>query len=169
MAYIDALKRLEFLVSEAKGADRELLDKANQIISQSLELQKEAFSVIGKAYDSACNDNQELEDDILSQFMFMNDFDEIEKESQKQEEKKEHERECKLLKISRLDPSGFTETNKALHDCAGEIVKKAKALFKSEPVPVCLHTGKLVRGANGQRQEPDDGRLSRPVPWERRG
>ncbi|WP_146747923.1 MULTISPECIES: hypothetical protein [unclassified Photorhabdus] len=22
---------------------------------------------------------------------------------------------------------------------------------------------------NGQRQEPDDGRLSRPVPWERRG
>ncbi|CEK25406.1 MFS transporter [Xenorhabdus nematophila] len=32
-----------------------------------------------------------------------------------------------------------------------------------------MHTGKLVRGANGQRQEPDDGRLSRPVPWERRG
>ncbi|WP_205085346.1 hypothetical protein, partial [Photorhabdus khanii] len=33
----------------------------------------------------------------------------------------------------------------------------------------CLHTGKFVRGVNGQRQEPDDGRLSRPVPWERRG
>nr|CDS57120.1 hypothetical protein SYMBAF_190101 [Serratia symbiotica] len=32
-----------------------------------------------------------------------------------------------------------------------------------------MHTGKFVRGVSGQRQEPDDGRLSRPVPWERRG
>ncbi len=32
-----------------------------------------------------------------------------------------------------------------------------------------MHAGKSVRAVSGQRQEPDDGRLSRPVPWERRG
>ncbi|EKN4845613.1 hypothetical protein [Yersinia sp. 2105 StPb PI] len=130
MAYIDALLRLEFLITETKSADKTLLDEARKLINNSLELQEQAFAVLGKAHDSSRNKNQELEDDIINQYMFMNDFEEIEGAA----EKSEQERESEQLKISRLDPSGFTETNKALHDCAGAVVKKAKELFKSEPV-----------------------------------
>ncbi|EKN4699667.1 hypothetical protein JE939_002839 [Yersinia ruckeri] len=128
MAYIDALKHLEFLVSEAEGVDKELLDKASKLISSSLDLQQQAYVLIAKAYYGASNNNLELEDDIQNQFMFIDNLDAFEHE----EGKKNIEKENK--KISRLDPSGFTETNKALHDYAGEIVKKAKELFKSEPI-----------------------------------
>ncbi|HII2980401.1 TPA: hypothetical protein ACY2HE_001660 [Yersinia enterocolitica] len=46
MAYIDALNHLEFLVSEAEGADKELLYKANKLISSSLDLQQQAYVLI---------------------------------------------------------------------------------------------------------------------------
>lgn len=42
--------------------------------------------------------------------------------------------DAERLKMSRLESSGFTETNTALHNCAVEIVKKAKELFNSAPV-----------------------------------
>ncbi|CAK6605269.1 Uncharacterised protein [Proteus mirabilis] len=34
---------------------------------------------------------------------------------------------------------------------------------------VCLHTGLFVRDVTSQLQEPDDGILPRPAPWEWRG
>ncbi len=134
MAYIDALLRLEFLVTETKNADKTLLDEARKLINESLKLQERAYSVLGSAHDSSSNDNEELEDDILNQYMFLNDFDQIEKEIIEAEEKSGRERESELEKISRLEPSGFTETNSALHECAGKIVSNARELFKSEPV-----------------------------------
>lgn len=130
ISYIDALKELESLVKQANGADIKLLEKAASLIKRSEELQEEAYVLIAEAYQTASQNNLELEDSIHSQFVFMNNYDEFEKEGYE----KGKNREKELQNISRLEPSGFTETNKALHDCAGEMVKKAKAMFKSEPV-----------------------------------
>lgn len=129
-SYIDALKQLEPLVNQANGADKKLLEKAASLIKRSEELQEEAYLLIAEAYLMADNNDLELEDSIHSQFVFMSNFDELEED----ENEKENNREKESQKVSRLEPSGFTETNKALHDCAGEIVRKAKAMFKSEPV-----------------------------------
>lgn len=128
--YIEALKELESLVKQANGADKKLLEKAACLIKQSEDLQEEAYVLIAEAYQTASNNDLELEDSIHGQFVFMNNFDELEEE----ENEKENNREKESQKVSRLEPSGFTETNKALHDCAGEIVKKAKEIFKSKPV-----------------------------------
>lgn len=56
----------------------------------------------------------------------MNNTDEFECE--------ENNNENEFGKTSRLEPSGFTETNKALHEFAGKLVKEAKEIFKLEPV-----------------------------------
>ncbi|NPE55899.1 hypothetical protein HLB25_10295 [Dickeya dadantii] len=130
ISYADALKELESLVKKANGADKKQLEKAASLIKRSEELQEEAYVLIAKAYQTASHNDLELEDSIHGQFVFMDNFDEIEKE----ENEKGKNREKELQNISRLDPSGFTETNKDLHDCAGAIVKKAKEIFKSEPV-----------------------------------
>ncbi|CDL86680.1 hypothetical protein [Xenorhabdus cabanillasii] len=132
MAYIDELKQLESLLSETDDIDNAILDNAKQLINRSLELQKDAFFMLNNAYDisNSNNDNEYINDDIRDQIIRMDEFDEI----QLHKEKQERERAEEYLKISRLEPSGFTETNKELHDCAGKIVKEAKALFKSAPI-----------------------------------
>ncbi|HIA2852043.1 TPA: hypothetical protein ACWP1P_004812 [Escherichia coli] len=130
ISYIEAVKELESLVRQANGADKKILEKAACLIKQSENLQEEAYALIAKAYQTASYNNLELENSIHSQFVFINNFDAFKKE----ENEKERDRKKELQNISRLEPSGFTETNKALHDCAGDIVKKAKELFKSEPV-----------------------------------
>ncbi|MFH7556444.1 hypothetical protein ACFHU4_16970 [Escherichia coli] len=130
ISYIEAVKELESLVKQTNGADKKTLEKAASLIEQSENLQKEAYTLIAKAYQTASYNNLELEDSIHSQFSFINNFDAFKKE----EDEKEKNRENELQNISRLEPDCFTETNKALHDCAGNIVKKAKEFFKSEPV-----------------------------------
>ncbi|ENS5471315.1 hypothetical protein ACE1P8_004418, partial [Salmonella enterica] len=114
ISYIEAVKELESLVKQANGANQKLLEKASSLIRKSEDLQEEAYVLIAEAYQTASHNDLELEDSIHGQFVFMNNFDEIEQEENEKEKSKGEE----LQKISRLDPSGFTETNKALHDCA---------------------------------------------------
>jgi hypothetical protein len=129
-SYIEAVKVIYSLVKEAKGADEKKLQKAEGIIKRIDGLAEEAYLLIAEAYQTTNNADLELEDNIHSQFVFINNFDDYEDE----ETEKEENRQKEALKMSRLDPSGFTETNKDLHVCAEKIVKRAKEIFKAEPV-----------------------------------
>ncbi|MCL6336287.1 hypothetical protein EXT65_21065 [Pectobacterium carotovorum subsp. carotovorum] len=134
MAYIDELKHLEFLVEQSNGVDKNLIHKANELISRSLNFQEQAYILLSKAYADSSNNNPELENNIQSQILHIENLDEITKEYQENEKEIQQLEEAELIKLSHLEPSGFTETNKELHDCAGKIVKKAKEKFKDEPV-----------------------------------
>ncbi|EEW7199256.1 hypothetical protein D6X05_005030, partial [Escherichia coli] len=72
ISYIEAVKELESLVKQTNGADKKTLEKAASLIEQSENLQKEAYTLIAKAYQTASYNNLELEDSIHSQFSFIN-------------------------------------------------------------------------------------------------
>ncbi|HBW0966177.1 TPA: hypothetical protein MEE01_005646 [Klebsiella pneumoniae] len=130
VSYIEEVKVIHSLVKKANGADEEKLQKAEGIFKRIDDLAEEAYLLIAEAYQTTSNEDLELENNIHAQFVFINNFDDYEVE----ETEKGENRQKELLKISLIDPSGFTETNKELHGCAGKIVKRAKEVFKSEPV-----------------------------------
>ncbi|ENE6639062.1 hypothetical protein ABNR98_004471 [Salmonella enterica] len=84
MAYIDAVKQLESLVKIANGANKTLLGKAAELIKRSESLQEEAYILIAESYQSANYNDLELEDNIHSQFVYINNFDEFEEKKKEQ-------------------------------------------------------------------------------------
>lgn len=134
MAYIDELKYLKELVGQSNGADEKLLQKANDLISQSLRSQEQAYTLISKAYAVSSNNTPEFDDTVQNLIIHLDNFAEISKEFQENEKEAQQLKEAEILKTSHLDPSGFTKTNNELHDCAGKIVRYAKEKFKKERV-----------------------------------
>lgn len=94
--YIEAVKELESLVKQANGADKKLLEKAACLIKRLEDLQEEAYVLIAEAYQTASNNDLELEDSIDGQFVFINNFDELEED----ENEKENDREKNHKKLA---------------------------------------------------------------------
>jgi hypothetical protein len=138
MSYIEELERLIFLLEGLDGVKSRDIINAKKLIKKSIELQKKTFEIL---YDSfrKCKINNDEEgysypvmDNILCQIDFINHFEQLDEEYRHNEAIHGEFKKLEQNKLSVLEPSGFTNTNIELHDCAKRLVDKAKALFKYE-------------------------------------
>jgi len=133
-SYLDAVETLRAMVASLPGVDGARLREADALIAHSRAQLDAAYSVLASAFDAVSDKDNETEDEFIGQFQYLNHFDEI----ATNELEKLAQTEAERQKRSRLEPSGFTETSSALHECAGHIVAKAKAYFAGAPVKAQL-------------------------------
>lgn len=129
-SYLDAVEHLRAMTADLPGVDAARLREADAMIALSRAQLDAAYSVLAAAYQAVPDKDDETEDAFIGQFQYLNNFDEI----AAQDLEKEAQAQAERQKLSRLEPSGFTETSEALHACAGHIVAKAKAYFDGAPV-----------------------------------
>lgn len=133
-SYLDAVEHLRAMTADLPGVDAARLREADALIKQSRTQLDAAYSVLASAYAAVPDKDDETEDAFIGQFQYLSHFDEI----AAQDLEKQALTGAERLKQSRLEPSGFTETNAALHACAGHIVAKVKASFAGAPVKAQL-------------------------------
>lgn len=133
-SYLDAVEHLRAMTADLPGVDAARLREADALIKQSRAQLDAAYSVLASAYAAVPDKDDETEDEFIGQFQYLSNFDEIAAQDLEKQALTGAERQ----KRSRLEPSGFTETNAALHACAGHIVAKAKASFAGAPVKAQL-------------------------------
>lgn len=129
-SYLDAVEHLRAMTADLPGVDAARLREADALIALSRAQLDAAYSVLASAYQAVPDKDDETEDAFIGQFQYLNHFDEI----AAQDLEKEAQAQAERQKLSRLEPSGFTGTSAALHECAGRIVAKAKASFAGAPV-----------------------------------
>jgi hypothetical protein len=126
------------MVADLPAVDAARLREADALITQSRAQLDAAYSVLASAYDAVPDKDEETEDAFIWQFQYLNHFDEIAAEDLENQTQMHTQTEAERQKQSRLEPSGFTETSAALHECAGRIVAMAKAYFAGAPVEAHL-------------------------------
>jgi hypothetical protein len=133
-SYLDAVEHLRAMTADLPGVDAARLREADALIAHSRAQLDAAYSVLASAYDAVPDKDDETEDSFYGIFQYLNHIDGL----AAQDRENQAETEAERLKQSRLEPSGFTETSSALHECAGHIVAKAKAYFAGAPVKAQL-------------------------------